>query len=143
MRTKYLILGAMTLLFWGLLAAWVMDIIPWECALIPGCLLLLGLRDTMQTKHCILKNYPIIGHARYLIEALRPALRKYLVESDLEEVPFSRAQHSVGYQRAKNTVDTRAFRAELNVGQVGHEFLIMPTRIHSKRRARRRSLYRR
>ena len=124
MRTKYLILGASTLLFWGLLAAWVMGITPWECALIPGCLLLLGLRDSMQTKHSILKNYPIIGHARYLIEALRPALRQYLVESDLDEAPFSRAQRSVVYQRAKNTVDARTFGTELNVGQVGHEFLV-------------------
>ncbi|WP_063895908.1 FMN-binding glutamate synthase family protein [Burkholderia ubonensis] len=123
MRTKYLILAPITLLFWGLLATWSMGLTPWECALIPGCLLLLGLRDVMQTKHSVLRNYPIIGHIRYIMEELRPALRQYLVEGDLDETPFSRSQRSVVYQRAKNTVDSRTFGTELNVNQVGHEFL--------------------
>lgn len=123
MRMKYLILGSISLLFWGLLGTWSLGVTPWECALIPGCLLLLGLRDTMQTKHSVLRNYPIIGHIRYIMEELRPALRQYLVESDLDETPFSRSQRSVVYQRAKNTVDSRTFGTELNVNQVGHEFL--------------------
>jgi glutamate synthase domain-containing protein 2 len=124
MSTQYLILIPLTVVFGLLLDAWQLGALPWECVVIPGCLLLLGLRDAMQTKHSILKNYPVIGHIRYLIEALRPALRQYLVESDLEEAPFSRAQRSVVYQRAKNTVDSRAFGTELNVNQVGHEFLV-------------------
>jgi len=132
MRTKYLILGPITLLFCVLLATWAAGVTPWECAVVPGCLLLLGLRDALQTKHSILRNYPIIGHIRYLIEEMRPALRQYLVESDLEEAPFSRSQRSVVYQRAKNTVDSRTFGTELNVNQVGHEFLahsLSPTTI--------------
>jgi glutamate synthase domain-containing protein 2 len=132
MRTKYLILGPITLLFCVLLATWAAGVTPWECAVVPGCLLLLGLRDARQTKHSILRNYPIIGHIRYLIEEMRPALRQYLVESDLEEAPFSRSQRSVVYQRAKNTVDSRTFGTELNVNQVGHEFLahsLSPTTI--------------
>ncbi|HDR9103724.1 FMN-binding glutamate synthase family protein [Paraburkholderia sp. A3RO-2L] len=135
MRTKYLILGPIALLFGALLATWAMGLTPWECTVIPGCLLLLGLRDVLQTKHSILRNYPIIGHLRYLIEEARPALRQYLVESDLEEAPFSRSQRSVVYQRAKNTVDARTFGTELNVNQVGHEFLahsLSPTTIDDK-----------
>ena len=132
MRTKYLILGPITLLFCVLLATWAAGVTPWECAVVPGCLSLLGLRDALQTRHSILRNYPIIGHIRYLIEEMRPALRQYLVESDLEEAPFSRSQRSVVYQRAKNTVDSRTFGTELNVNQVGHEFLahsLSPTTI--------------
>jgi glutamate synthase domain-containing protein 2 len=124
MRTKYLILGSITLLFSVLLGTWVAGVTPWECAVVPGCLLLLGLRDALQSKHSILKNYPVIGHGRYLMEAVRPALRQYVVESDLDEAPFSRIQRSVVYQRAKNTVDSRTFGTELNVNQVGHEFLV-------------------
>lgn len=124
MNTKYLILGPLTLLFLALVGAWSMGATPWEYALVPGCLVALGLRDILQTKHSILKNYPIIGHIRYIIEELRPALRQYLVESDNEEAPFSRSQRSVVYQRAKNTVDSRTFGTELNVNQVGHEFLM-------------------
>jgi glutamate synthase domain-containing protein 2 len=66
------------------------------------------------------------------MEEMRPAIRQYLVEGDLEETPFSRSQRSVVYQRAKNTVDSRTFGTELNVNQVGHEFLahsLSPTTI--------------
>jgi glutamate synthase domain-containing protein 2 len=123
MRTQYLILVPLTILFSVLLDSWAMGATPLICAVIPGCLLLLGLRDAMQKKHSVLRNYPIIGHIRYIMEELRPALRQYVVESDLEEAPFSRVQRSVVYQRAKNTVDSRTFGTELNVNQVGHEFL--------------------
>jgi glutamate synthase domain-containing protein 2 len=132
MRTQYLILVPVTILFSLLLDSWAMGATPLICAVIPGCVLLLGLRDAMQTKHSILRNYPIIGHLRYIIEEMRPAIRQYLVESDIAEVPFSRVQRSVVYQRAKNTVDSRTFGTELNVNQVGHEFLahsLSPTTI--------------
>jgi glutamate synthase domain-containing protein 2 len=132
MRTQYLILVPITVLFSLLLDSWAMGAMPLICAVIPGCLLLLGLRDAMQTKHSVLRNYPIIGHIRYIMEEMRPAIRQYLVEGDLEETPFSRSQRSVVYQRAKNTVDSRTFGTELNVNQVGHEFLahsLSPTTI--------------
>jgi glutamate synthase domain-containing protein 2 len=132
MRTQYLILVPITVMFSLLLDSWALGATPLICAVIPGCLLLLGLRDAMQTKHSVLRNYPIIGHIRYIMEEMRPAIRQYLVEGDLEETPFSRSQRSVVYQRAKNTVDSRTFGTELNVNQIGHEFLahsLSPTTI--------------
>jgi glutamate synthase domain-containing protein 2 len=82
-----------------------------------------GVRDVWQTKHSVLRNYPILGHLRYLLEFIRPEVRQYFIESETEETPVSRAQRSVVIQRSKNEVDSRAFGTELNVKEVGHEWL--------------------
>ncbi len=70
--------------------------------LIPvGLLLLVALYDLIQTKHAILRNFPVIGHFRYLLEAVGPELRQYIVTSNDEELPFSRNQRSWVYASAK------------------------------------------
>jgi glutamate synthase (ferredoxin) len=70
--------------------------------LIPVVLLLLvALYDVIQTKHAILRNFPIIGHFRYLLEAVGPELRQYIVTSNNEELPFSRDQRSWVYASSK------------------------------------------
>jgi glutamate synthase domain-containing protein 2 len=93
----------------------------WAAA--PAALLGLGLHDLSQKKHSILRAYPVWGHLRYLFESVRPELQQYLVQSDLAEVPFSRAQRSVVYQRAKGDPDAQAFGTELDVKQAGHEWI--------------------
>ena len=52
----------------------------------------LGWRDTRQSRHSILRNYPVIGHLRFLLEYIRPEIRQYFIESDNEAAPFSRQQ---------------------------------------------------
>jgi glutamate synthase domain-containing protein 2 len=84
---------------------------------------LLGLHDILQTRHAVLRNYPIIGHARYLFESVRPELRQYLFENDSDKVPFSRVQRSLVYQRAKNEPDQRPFGTLQDVYQRGYEFI--------------------
>jgi len=84
---------------------------------------LVGLYDVLQKKHSILRNYPVMGHFRYLIEMIRPEIRQYLLESDEDSVPFSRAQRSLVYQRAKNLPSEQAFGSILDVYANGHEFL--------------------
>jgi glutamate synthase domain-containing protein 2 len=74
--------------------------------LIPIVLLLLivvvVVHDLTQRKHAILRNFPIIGHFRYLFEAVGPELRQYIVTSNTEERPFSRDQRSWVYASSKN-----------------------------------------
>jgi glutamate synthase domain-containing protein 2 len=57
--------------------------------------------DLIQRKHAILRNFPIIGHFRYLFEAVGPELRQYIVTSNTEERPFSRDQRSWIYASSK------------------------------------------
>jgi glutamate synthase domain-containing protein 2 len=58
--------------------------------------------DLMQRKHAIVRNFPIIGHFRYLFEAVGPELRQYIVTSNTEERPFTREQRIWIYASSKN-----------------------------------------
>ena len=82
-----------------------------------------GLFDLTQRKSSVLRNYPIIGHLRYTMEFVRPELRQYFIESDTEATPFSRAQRSLVYQRAKGQSDERPFGTQLEVYAEGYEWM--------------------
>ena len=58
-------------------------------------------RDLFQRKHALLRNFPLIGHGRYLIEAVGPELRQYIVAANDEERPFTRDQRRWVYASAK------------------------------------------
>ena len=97
-------------------------------------LVVLGIRDLLQTRHAILRNYPVIGHLRFLFEYVGPEIRQYFIESDTDAAPFSRAQRSLVYQRAKGEPDNRPFGTQLDVGQRGYEWVnhsMMPTHLAS------------
>lgn len=101
-----------------------------------ACLFLVGLgwRDTRQRRHSILRNYPVIGHLRFLFEFVRIEIRQYFIESDTEATPFSRTQRSLVYQRAKGEPDKRPFGTQLDVHATGYEWInhsIAPTEIAS------------
>ena len=70
-------------------------------ATVLGLLLLVGVRDILQNKHSVKHNFPIIGHMRYLVEAIGPGVRQYLVASDKEEAPFNRDERRWVYATAK------------------------------------------
>ncbi len=97
-------------------------------------LVLLGVNDMRQTSRSVLRNYPVIGHMRYLLEFIRPELRQYFLESDNEAAPFSRQQRSLVYQRAKGEPDKRPFGTQKDVGATGYEWLshsVSPTDLPS------------
>ena len=118
--------SAWTLCMVGLVAstyAWArmgMDVWPVVVFL---ALVLLGVRDTLQTRHAILRNYPVIGHLRFLFEFIRPEIRQYFFENDNEAAPFSRQQRSLVYQRAKGDSDKRPFGTQMNVAGIGYEWI--------------------
>nr|WP_255249981.1 FMN-binding glutamate synthase family protein [Polaromonas sp. AET17H-212] len=99
-----------------------------------GVLCGVGIHDVLQTKSSILRNYPVMGHLRFLLEFIRPEMRQYFIESDSEAAPFSRAQRSLVYQRAKGELDNRPFGTQLDVSLHGYEWInhsVQPTRIAS------------
>jgi glutamate synthase domain-containing protein 2 len=100
--------------FWGLHGA---------VALLFLGLAALGVRDTRQTRHSVLRNYPVIGHLRFLLEFIRPEMRQYFIEGDNEAAPFSRQQRSLVYQRSKGDSDKRPFGTQMNVAAVGYEWI--------------------
>ena len=55
-----------------------------------GALCLVALHDVTQTRRAILRNFPLIGHGRYLMESIRPEINQYFVESNTDGKPSSR-----------------------------------------------------
>ncbi len=103
-------------------------------ALAFGLLTSTGVYDLRQTKSSVLRNYPIIGHLRFMLEFIRPEIRQYFIESDNETTPFSRSQRSLVYQRAKGDSDKRPFGTQLDVQAQGYEWInhsVAPTHITS------------
>lgn len=88
-----------------------------------GPLALVGLYDVLQPSHAVLRNYPIIGHIRFMLEAIRPELRQYLIEDERDPVPFSREQRALVYQRAKNVLDKQPFGTVRDVNAAGFGFI--------------------
>jgi len=88
-----------------------------------AALALLGVYDVVQRRHSILRNYPVLGHMRFLFEGVRPEIRQYLIESDQDEEPFSRDDRSIVYQRAKGVEDKRPFGTRQRVYDAGYAWL--------------------
>ena len=86
-------------------------------------LALLGTWDIVQTKHSILRNFPILGHIRFLMESIRPEIFQYFVEADTAGRPYDRTLRTVIYERAKGDLDDKPFGTELDVYQTEYEWL--------------------
>jgi glutamate synthase domain-containing protein 2 len=116
--------------FFAVVALWVLSALQlvvgqtslWVVLCLTG-LVVLGVHDLQQKSHAILRNYPIIGHLRFLLEFIRPELRQYFIEGDDDAVPFSRSQRSLVYARAKGEPDKRPFGTQMDVRAVGYEWL--------------------
>ncbi|MFE2932049.1 FMN-binding glutamate synthase family protein [Streptomyces sp. NPDC059278] len=87
-------------------------------------LALVAARDLVQKKHALLRNFPVIGHARYLLETIGPELRQYVVTSNEEERPFSRDQRTWIYASAKEENNYFGFGTDVDVEHVqGHAYV--------------------
>jgi glutamate synthase domain-containing protein 2 len=82
-----------------------------------------AIRDRKQKKHAIIRNFPVVGHLRYMFEFLRPEMRQYFFESDMDGKPFNRRQRSIVYQRAKDQKQTVAFGMQADAGAPGYEWV--------------------
>ncbi len=82
-----------------------------------------GLYDMFQTRHSLMRNFPLFGRARWLMEALRPKLYQYFIESDTDGRPINRIDRNTIYQRAKLETDTMPFGTQMNVYSEGYEWM--------------------
>lgn len=104
----------------------------WWAVGIFGAFAALGTWDVLQTRSTLRRNYPILAHFRYGLESIGPEMRQYFIESDTAEVPYSRQQRALIYQRAKAANDTRPFGTQQDVYGDAYEWInhsVMPTGI--------------
>ncbi len=109
-----------TLLLGGLSAFWQPAL--WGFVLL-GPIIVLGVVDMLQTKQTLRRLYPVLSHMRYMLEAVRPEIQQYFVESDTNGTPVPREFRSLIYQRAKGARDTRPFGTIFDVNRSGYEWL--------------------
>ena len=88
-----------------------------------GVLAVIGTIDLIQTRHAILRNYPLSAHIRFILEEIRPEIRQYFLESEKDGAPFSRDKRALVYQRAKQALDKRPFGTQNDVYASGFEWL--------------------
>ena len=89
--------------------------------LIPICLIIIY--DLFQKEHAILRNFPLVGHLRYLAEVIGPEIRQYWVTNDKEEMPFNRAERSWIYATAKKQKNTFGFGTTEQLYEVGYPII--------------------
>lgn len=83
-----------------------------------------GIKDMRQTKHTLLRNFPVLGHMRYTLEAIRPEIRQYFIEDDTTQAPFSREQRALIYARAKGTNDNMPFGTKKDIYAEGYSYVL-------------------
>ena len=96
--------------------------ILWSLLLL-GPLALLGLRDYYLATNGVIRNFPIVGHGRFMIEELHVLIQQYFIEGSTEGMPFSRDQRSLVYQRAAGERDTVPFGTQQDVYEIGYEWI--------------------
>ncbi|WP_067828393.1 FMN-binding glutamate synthase family protein [Nocardia inohanensis] len=89
-----------------------------------AALLGVGVYDLVQRKHAVLRNYPVLGHMRYLLESLRPELQQYFIERNYDGRPFDRDVRTMIYERAKGIHGELSFGTERDLDGVGYEYLV-------------------
>lgn len=97
----------------------------WWLAAVPlVALTALAGADLLQTRHSVLRNYPVLGHLRFALEGIRPEIQQYFVERNVDGRPFDRDTRSIVYERAKGTDAEEPFGTELDLYGSGREFLV-------------------
>ena len=86
-------------------------------------LLLVGIRDLVQRQWTITRNYPITGHLRSFFYWLRPYLRSYIVEDDLNGTPYSYDARNLVHARARGRTDTQPFGTERDTDDANHHWI--------------------
>ena len=122
MRYDFIIFSVVSLAIVALVGHFVWPPVWWVMVVL-GPILLIGFYDMVQRKHAIMRNFPVLGRGRYVLEEWRPKLYQYFIESDTNGRPFSRVYRSVVYQRAKKELDTTPFGTQLDVYEEGYEWM--------------------
>lgn len=86
--------------------------------------IIIGLYDVIQASNNVLRNYPIIGHWRYILLSIRPMIQQYFIATNLSDRPFNMEERELVYERAAKTLDTLPFGPQRDVKSVGYEWAV-------------------
>ncbi len=122
MRNEFIVFTILSLAIVAAVSHYLWSPFWWSLILLLP-LLIIGWYDMLQSKHAIMRNFPILGRGRYIMEELRPKMYQYFIESDTSGRPISRIHRSIVYQRAKQELDTTPFGTQLDLYEEGYEWM--------------------
>lgn len=96
--------------------------LPWWLWIIV-VIVVIAIRDIIQRKHIIIRNFPVVGHFRYMLESIGPELRQYLVANNREELPFNRIERGWVYASSKNENNYEGFGTDRDIYAHQHMFI--------------------
>lgn len=110
---QFLSAAAVTIAIFGLIS-WFWPPFVWMYILVIP-FVLIGLYDMYQTENTIIRNFPVLGHMRYLLMSISPEIRQYFVESNTDGKPFNKNQRNFVNKRSENKFKTHPFGSELDM----------------------------
>ena len=119
MRNKFIWYGAIIVI-----VSWCIAFFVKGDFWIPGFVTIIyaiGIQNVLQSKHAILRNFPVLGYFRYFFEMISPEMQQYFIERETDGKPFPRHQRSAAYRRSKNISDTVAFGTQLELNHRKYE----------------------
>jgi glutamate synthase domain-containing protein 2 len=122
MRRNFIIASICTVVVFAVLALFVWSGFWWILVFLL-LVIALGIFDLVQTKHTLWRNFPLLGRLRWIMEAMRPKIYQYFVESDTDGRPVNRIDRSTIYQRSKKQLDTMPFGTQMDVYAEGYEWM--------------------
>jgi glutamate synthase domain-containing protein 2 len=81
-----------------------------------------GILDMTQSENTVIRNFPVLGHFRYLSKSIAPEIHQYFVENDTDGMPFDRIQRDFVNQRSEKSLGTHPFGTELDVYNEQYEW---------------------
>lgn len=107
------------------LSVWLAWGSAWSLVTLIVCLpiIVLGAYDWFQERFTLMRNYPVAARIRWVFYDLRPFLRQYIVEDDLEGTPYSFEARNLVHSRARGKTDTHPFGSERNMGESGYSWI--------------------
>lgn len=120
-RDTFIIISIILLTTIAIIAQYYMPIL-WVLIIV-GPIVTIGYVDIFQKKHTIKRNFPVLGNIRFMLEAIRPEIMQYFVETDTEGRPINRLFRSLIYQRSKKVNDTTPFGTQMDVYRAGYEWM--------------------
>jgi len=85
--------------------------------------LIIFIRDFTQKKNSVIRNFPVMGHFRYILIKLGAPIRQYLIASNREELPFNRSQRNWIDNSADGENNYEGFGTDKDLYNPGHVFI--------------------
>ena len=101
-----------------------MSVVLITLAVLALAVALVAVRDLTQRQHAVTRNFPVIGHFRYLFEELGQPLRQYFFAGDLEERPYNRVTRTWVYASAKGQNNLVGFGSQVDHNEPGRMHIV-------------------